>query len=406
MTSTPWRCHWLKRLGAPGLAIEHQGQTPLGTEVLACLRDHLLLDHGQQVPIDRAGGEEQRFGHPVVDPHIRGRRDALAALLHKGFGQRMLAPGVGVHMAVDVEHPERLGRVLRPLRGQGRGQLRRVLLLAELGEFAPQGLDLRDPIEPQQQAQLPGPMRAQALDVLDAQQRHQHQAQQDRLQAIEPGLERGIHPLGVAHEAFAEDRRQGQQHARVGNAFRRHELRGGLCQLALAGQDTLLQALDRGPSALRLERIALGALARRVQPPRRCRAMQAPALDGMTDRRFTHAHRPRRLRLRATLVQTRLSHRQDLRGELVRTPRRPPAAIVMQRLETPFAVELPIAKQRRAVHPQHRGQLLALRQALGHEDRAQIALGGQVLACAAHQRPRGIHEDQLLGGFDDRQPRA
>ncbi|ESQ15182.1 MAG TPA: hypothetical protein DDY14_07740 [Chromatiaceae bacterium] len=44
------------------------------------------------------------------------------------------------------------------------------------GELAAQGLDFRHAVEPQQDAQFAGLMRARALDGLDAQQRHHQQA--------------------------------------------------------------------------------------------------------------------------------------------------------------------------------------------------------------------------------------
>ena len=64
----------------------------------------------------------------------------------------------------------------------------------------------------------------------------------------------------------------------------------------------------------------------------------------MTDRRFAHTDLTRRRRLRAPLIQTPLGYRQDLIGQFMRTTRCSMASAVPYSIQTPFPIELLIAK--------------------------------------------------------------
>lgn len=55
-----------KGLGAPGLAIEDQGQRPVVTGLSTRFRNGLLIDQRQEVFVDRAGDKEQGFARPIV----------------------------------------------------------------------------------------------------------------------------------------------------------------------------------------------------------------------------------------------------------------------------------------------------------------------------------------------------
>ena len=63
-------------------------------------------------------------------------------------------------MTVDVQYAQLIGLALRPLCGQCRGELRRLLLTAQLLELTPQRFDFWHPIQSQQNSQLTGLMGA------------------------------------------------------------------------------------------------------------------------------------------------------------------------------------------------------------------------------------------------------
>jgi hypothetical protein len=182
-----------------------------------------------------------------------------------------------------------------------------------------------------------------------------------------------------------------------------------LRQLAMAGEQALIEAFDRGTGTACLCGIAFGTLPRRERDAALARlraAAQAPGLDRMTNRRLTHAHRTCGRRLRAAFIQARLGDRQHFVGQLVRPPRCTMTPPIADGVQTAFAIELLIAEQGRAVNTQNLGQVLTLGQALRHHHGADETLGRRIVARAAHQRAGGIHEDELFGRLHDRQPRA
>lgn len=167
------------------------------------------------------------------------------------------------------------------------------------------------------------------------------------MQTLEPGFQRRITTLGAAQQPLADHRRYGQQDTGIRHAFDRFEVRRRFRQLTLAGEKAFLEAFDRRPCPLGLRGITFGALPRRERGAALARpltAAQATGLDRMTDRRFTHTDLAHRRRLRAPLIQTRLGYRQDLIGKFMRTTRCSMAATIPYGFQTPFPIELLIAK--------------------------------------------------------------
>jgi hypothetical protein len=108
-------------------------------------------------------------------------------------------------------------------------------------ELAPQGLDLRRTVQPQQAAQVRGRVLLEPLRSLDAQERHEQQGQHRGPQAVEGRAEVPIDLLGYRDDAAVDQRRNRQQHPSAGDAAAGHEARVRVLEQAEPGQQSVEQ---------------------------------------------------------------------------------------------------------------------------------------------------------------------
>ena len=139
-------------------------------------------------------------------------------------------------MAIDEQRGGGGGIVRGPLPGQGRAPgVQRLGVGGQLVQLAPQGARLGAAVQTQQGAPFAGLLVAQALGVAHARQEHEGQQQQHGAQAVEAG--RNVQQAGMAQQAGLQQRRDGRQHATVGNGRGGFEAWQPLGQQAEAGRD-------------------------------------------------------------------------------------------------------------------------------------------------------------------------
>ena len=238
--------HALEEIRRVAFAIEYDGEAmlqrivrgwltqQLARQTLLQARDDLLLDDRNQPRIDRLIDDEEGLPVHGVDPVVGGRPQTQALAGDTVAWQLALVAVVDTHMPVDVEHTRLLRSGGHPALAQRRVPLRRAIVLGQQLNLGAQGAHLRDPIQPQELAPLPGSLIAQCLDRLQPRQRHEGEQQQ---QAVEPIVAFG--QLQMALNAFeqsnGEQRRQRTQQAAIGHVQRRSKIRRHRIELADAG---------------------------------------------------------------------------------------------------------------------------------------------------------------------------
>ena len=137
-----------EELRAPSAAGEDNGHL-----LLADGGAHLSQQIGESLGeggVELTGDQQQRIAGAIVDPVVGGGRHRQMAPGHESLGNRVSA-----------------------------------MLGSQTSELAPQGLDLRRPIEPEEPPEGGRVVLLELLGTLDAQQRHQEQCHECGAQSIE-----------------------------------------------------------------------------------------------------------------------------------------------------------------------------------------------------------------------------
>ena len=199
------------------------------------LRHDAVADLGHHLRIDLLVDAQQGRAAERVEP-VAGRGRQLQFLARdEVLGQVGLA-AVDLDMAIDEQRGRGGGIVRGPLPGQGRAPgVQHLGVGGQLVQLAPQGARLGAAVQAQQGAPFAGLLVAQALGVAHARQEHEGQQQQHGAQAVEAG--RNVQQAGMAQQAGLQQRRDGRQHATVGNGRGGFEAWQPLGQQAEAGRD-------------------------------------------------------------------------------------------------------------------------------------------------------------------------